>query len=94
MDSRPAGQTPALAYRADDLGGGPGLWTGGSEPEKVAKFLSQDEVLVAQLADYADKTAQAEQLVSTLSNSESSSASVNAALNGFASRVRIRGADQ
>lgn len=57
----------------------------GLSRKKVAKFLSQDEVLVAQLADYADKTAQAEQLVATLSNSESSAASVNAALNGFAS---------
>lgn len=57
----------------------------GLSRKKVAKFLSQDEVLIAQLADYADKTAQAEQLVTTLSNSESSSASVNAALNGFAS---------
>jgi hypothetical protein len=57
----------------------------GLSRKKVAKFLSQDEVLVAQLADYADKTAQAQQLVATLSNSESSAASVNAALNGFAS---------
>ncbi len=58
----------------------------GLNRKKVAKFLSQDEVLVAQLADYADKTAQAEQLVDTLSNSESSAASVNAALDGFASQ--------
>jgi hypothetical protein len=58
----------------------------GLSRKKVAKFLSQDEVLIAQLADYADKTAQAEQLVATLSNSESSAASVNAALNGFASQ--------
>ncbi len=57
----------------------------GLNRKKVAKFLSRDEVLIAQLADYADKTAQAQQLVATLSNSESSSASVNAALNGFAS---------
>jgi hypothetical protein len=57
----------------------------GLNKKKVARFLSQDEVVVAQLADYADKTAQAEQLVATLSNSASSSASVNAALNGFAS---------
>src|SRR5215471_17540898 len=57
----------------------------GLSRKKVAKFLSRDEVLNAQLADYADKTAQAEQLVATLSNSESSSDSVNAALNGFAS---------
>ena len=58
----------------------------GLNRKKVASFLSRDEVLVAQLADYADKTAQAEQLVATLSNSESSAASVNAALNGFASQ--------
>ncbi|MBV8897888.1 MAG: hypothetical protein JO051_15355, partial [Acidobacteriaceae bacterium] len=58
----------------------------GLSKKKVAKFLSQDDVLVAQLADYADKTAQAEQLVAALSNAESSSASVNAALNGFASQ--------
>src|ERR1700686_598257 len=58
----------------------------GLSRRKGVKFLSQDEVLIAQLADYADKTAQAEQLVATLSNTESSSASVNAALNGFASQ--------
>jgi hypothetical protein len=58
----------------------------GLSRRKVVKFLSQDEVLIAQLADYADKTAQAEQLVATLSNAESSSASVNAALSGFASQ--------
>jgi hypothetical protein len=58
----------------------------GLNKKKVAKFLSRDEVLIAQLADYADKTAQAEQLVATLSNSESSSATVNAALSGFASQ--------
>ena len=58
----------------------------GLNKKKVSGFLAQDELLMAQLADYADKTAQAEQLVATLSNSESSSASVNAALNGFASQ--------
>lgn len=58
----------------------------GLNRKKVASFLSRDEVLVAQLADYADKTAQAEKLVATLSNSESSAASVNSALNGFASQ--------
>ncbi|HUA17755.1 MAG TPA: Ig-like domain-containing protein [Bryobacteraceae bacterium] len=57
----------------------------GLSKKKVANFLLQDEVLVAQLADYADKTAEAEQLVETLSNADSSAASVNAALNGFAS---------
>ena len=58
----------------------------GLSRKKVAKFLAQDEVLVAQLADYADKTAEAQQLVATLSNRESSMASVNAALSGFASQ--------
>ena len=58
----------------------------GLNRKKVAKFLSQDQVLIAQLADYADKTAQAEQLVATLSDSASSAASVNAALSGFASQ--------
>jgi len=58
----------------------------GLNRKKVAKFLSQDELLVAQLADYADKTAEAQQLVATLSNNESSMASVNSALTGFASQ--------
>ncbi len=58
----------------------------GLSKKKVRSFLSQDELLIAQLADYADKTAQAEALVAALSNSESSSASVNAALNGFGSQ--------
>jgi hypothetical protein len=58
----------------------------GLSKKKVRSFLSQDEVLIAQLADYADKTTQAEALVTALSNSESSSASVNAALSGFASQ--------
>lgn len=58
----------------------------GLSRKKVAKFLSRDEVLIAQLADYADKTAQAEQLVATLSNAASSADSINAALSGFASQ--------
>jgi hypothetical protein len=58
----------------------------GLSKKKVKSFLSQDELLIAQLADYADKTAQAEALVAALSNSDSSSANVNAALSGFASQ--------
>jgi hypothetical protein len=58
----------------------------GLNRKKVTKFLEQDEVLIAQLADYADKTAQAEQLVALLSNNESSTAGINSALNGFASQ--------
>ncbi len=58
----------------------------GLDRKNVAKYLSQDEVLVAQLADYADRTAQAQQLVATLSNSQTSSASANSALNSFAAQ--------
>ena len=61
----------------------------GLNRKRVAQFLSRDEVLIAQLADYADKTAQAQQLVATLSNAESSSANVNAALSGFASQYGL-----
>ncbi len=58
----------------------------GLSKKKVEGFLSQDDLLVAQLADYAEKTAQTEALVEALSHSGSSSASVNAALTGFASQ--------
>ncbi len=58
----------------------------GLSKKKVRNFLSRDDLLVAQLADYADKTSQTEALVAALSNAESSSASVNSALNGFASQ--------
>ncbi|MDQ2711719.1 MAG: hypothetical protein M3Y24_05685 [Acidobacteriota bacterium] len=58
----------------------------GLSRKKVQGFLSQDDLLIAQLADYAEKTAQTEALLEALSSSGSSSASVNAALTGFASQ--------
>lgn len=61
----------------------------GLSRKKVKSFLSQDESLAAQLADYADKTAQTQALIAALSNASSSSASVNAALTGFASQYGI-----
>ncbi len=61
----------------------------GLSRKKVEGFLSQDDLLIAQLADYAEKTAQTEALVDALSNSGSSSASVNAALTGFASQYGV-----
>ena len=61
----------------------------GLSRKKVKSFLSQDESLVAQLADYADKTAQTQALIAALSNASSSSASINAALTGFASQYGI-----
>lgn len=61
----------------------------GLSKKKVEGFLSQDELLIAQLADYAEKTAQTEALVEALSSAGSSSASVNAALTGFASQYGL-----
>ncbi len=61
----------------------------GLSKKKVRNFLSQDDSLVAQLAEYADKTAQTQALISALSNASSSSASVNAALSGFASQYGV-----
>lgn len=61
----------------------------GLSKKKVAGFLSQDDLLVAQLADYAEKTAQTEALVEALSDAGSSAASVNSALTGFASQYGL-----
>lgn len=61
----------------------------GLSRKKVRGFLSQDDLLIAQLADYAEKTSQTEALIQALSDTSSSSASVNAALNGFASQYGI-----
>ncbi|MBV8551193.1 MAG: hypothetical protein JOY54_07810 [Acidobacteriaceae bacterium] len=61
----------------------------GLNKKKVEGFLSQDDLLIAQLADYAAKTAQTEALIEALENSGSSAASVNAALSGFASQYGV-----
>lgn len=56
---------------------------------KVKDFLAKDEDLVAQLADYAEKTAQTEDLIQALSSGDSSGANVDAALQGFASQYGL-----
>jgi hypothetical protein len=61
----------------------------GLSKKKVRGFLSQDELLIAQLADYAEKTSQTEALLDALSSTDSSSASVNAAVSGFASQYGL-----
>jgi len=61
----------------------------GLSKKKVRGFLSQDDLLIAQLADYAEKTAQTEALLDALSSHDSSSASVNAAVAGFASQYGL-----
>lgn len=57
----------------------------GLNRKKVTGFLAKDEVVIAQLADYAAKTEQAEKLMETLSNKQSSPLSISAALSSFSS---------
>jgi hypothetical protein len=58
----------------------------GLSRSKVKNFLTKDNELVAQLADYAEKTAQTEALIQALSSQNTSAESVNAAFKGFASQ--------
>ena len=60
----------------------------GLSRKRVEGFLSQDDQLVAQLADYAEKTSQTEALLTALAEN-SSSAGMNAALSGFASQYGL-----
>ena len=61
----------------------------GLSKKRVKGFLSQDDLLVAQLADYAAKTAETEALIQALESGESTSESLNAALSGFASQYGL-----
>jgi hypothetical protein len=61
----------------------------GLNERKVKTFLSRDDTLVAQLADYAEKTAQTEALIDALSSSSSSAATVQAALQGFSAQYGL-----
>lgn len=58
----------------------------GLNVKKVKIFLSKDDELVGELADYAEKTARTEALIATLSNNNSSGEAVQAALQGFSSQ--------
>ena len=53
--------------------------------KKVADFLARDDDLIAQLADYTEKTAHTEALISAQSAPVSASANVQSALQGFSS---------
>ena len=66
----------------------------GISAKRVKRFLAQDEALIAQLADYAEKTAQTEALLSALANANPSGPNdaVDGALHGFASQYGISGA--
>ncbi|MGA7414805.1 MAG: hypothetical protein WBW33_30325 [Bryobacteraceae bacterium] len=64
---------------------------GGLSRSKVKHFLLKGDDLVAQIADYAEQTSETEALLKALSNTESSSANVDAAVQGFASKWGISG---
>jgi hypothetical protein len=66
----------------------------GLNRKKVKDFLSRDEELIAQLADYAEKTAQTEALIAALSSPNSSGANVDAALQGFSSKYGMSQIDR
>ena len=55
-----------------------------------SRLFSKDEDLIAQLADYAEKTAQTEAVMAAINSwSAKSPGDVDAALNGFASQYGI-----
>ncbi len=58
----------------------------GLNVKKVQSFLDNDDQLMGELADYADKTAKTEALIAALSSSDSSAETVNAALHGFSTQ--------
>ncbi len=58
----------------------------GLKPKKVKNYLSRDLDLIGQLADYAEKTAQAEAIIAALSSPRSSTAGLQSALQGVSSR--------
>ena len=61
----------------------------GLNRKKVKNFLARDEELVSQLADYAEKTAQTEALITALASPNSSGASMQSALSGFSSQYGL-----
>jgi len=62
----------------------------GLSARKVRAFFAKDEDLIAQLADYAEKTAQTEALLAAINSWPTKSAGdVDAALSGFASQYGI-----
>ena len=61
----------------------------GLNRNNVRRFLSRDDELVGQLADYADKTARTEALIAAISSSARSDEAFQAAAQGFSSKFGI-----
>ena len=56
---------------------------------KLRGFLEKDQELIAQLAEYAEKTSQTEQVLQVIANYETAGDSLEAALQGFARQSGI-----
>ncbi len=61
----------------------------GLSSKKVRSFLTRDDDLVTQLADYAEKTAQTEALIAALASPDTSAAAVQSALQGFSGQYGL-----
>ncbi len=67
----------------------------GLNPKRVKAFLSSDEDLIVQLADYAEKTSQAEALISAVSSGTPlNPTQVDAALNGMGAQAGVGAVDR
>jgi hypothetical protein len=67
----------------------------GLNTKRVKAFLTSDEDLIVQLADYAEKTSQAEALISAISSGNPlNPTQVDAALNGFGTQAGIGAVDR
>lgn len=67
----------------------------GLDTKRVKAFLSTDDDLIVQLADYAEKTAQAESLISAISNGAPlNTTQVDAALNGMGAQAGVGAVDR
>jgi hypothetical protein len=67
----------------------------GLDPKRVKAFLTSDDDLIVQLADYAEKTAQTESLISAISSgSPLNPTQVDAALNGMGTQAGVGAVDR
>ncbi len=67
----------------------------GLNPRQVREFLATDDDLIAQLADYAEKTAQTEALISAIaSGTPLNPTQVDAALNGMGTQAGVGAIDR
>jgi hypothetical protein len=67
----------------------------GLDPKRVKKFLTSDDDLISQLADYAEKTSQTESLIAAVtSGTPLNRTQVDAALNGMGTQSGVAAVDR